>query len=126
MHPNVLSTAPGMDHLPQHLAWATMGWIQAAPPAPSPAFVAPGRSRQPDEERLSPFLGRSDNELIHGLFQSHEKRDLLYQGLDVFPLSASEEPAPDNQKNNSQPASSWQAGAQLTARRAQGKCPLSP
>lgn len=50
----------------------------------SPVCVAKGRSRQPDQDGLSPFLGCSDNELIHSFFQSHEKRDLLYQGLDAL------------------------------------------
>lgn len=83
-HPNGFSSAPGVDHLSQHLTWVAMGWTHAAPSALSPARVAGDGSRQPDQERLSPFLGCSDNELIRSLFQSHGKRDLLYQGLDVF------------------------------------------
>lgn len=74
-----------------------------------PVCVARGRARRPDDdERLSRFLGCG--ELTHSLSQSHEERDLLYQGLDAFPLSASKEPGPDHQKNNWQLASSWQAG----------------
>lgn len=93
-----------MDHLSQHLALLTVGWNQAAPSAPGVGLDSQTRIACP------PFLGCSDNELIHSFFQSHEKRDLLYQGLDALPLSASKEPGPDNQKNNSQLASSWQTG----------------
>lgn len=77
---------------------------------PSVQHVWPGVGLDGQTKPACPSLGCGDNELIHSLSQSHEERDLLYQGLDVFPLSASKEPGPDNQKNNSQLASSWQAG----------------
>lgn len=106
---------------PQHSPWygppvsapafAYCGLESSCPICTSVQCVRPGVGLD-SQTRIAcpPFLGCSDNELIHSFFQSHEKRDLLYQGLDALPLSASKETGSDNQKNNSQLASSWQTG----------------